>query len=85
MKKGADNIYSQPMQSVDDFRFDDRVVDVFPDMIQRSVPGYQTIIHTIGELASKYVSDGSCVYDLAWVSGPQNAKKYTLRKTYRTP
>ncbi len=64
MKKGADNIYSQPMQSVDDFRFDDRVVDVFPDMIQRSVPGYQTIIHTIGELASKYVSDGSCVYDL---------------------
>jgi tRNA (cmo5U34)-methyltransferase len=40
------------------------VVDVFPDMIQRSVPGYETIIHTIGELAKTAVTDNSNVYDL---------------------
>ncbi|MEC8231514.1 MAG: carboxy-S-adenosyl-L-methionine synthase CmoA, partial [Pseudomonadota bacterium] len=30
----------------------------------RSVPGYETIIHTIGELAKSAVSDNSNVYDL---------------------
>lgn len=63
MKK-SDNIFAEPMNKVEDFSFDETVADVFPDMIQRSVPGYETIIHTIGELASQYVTPNTHLYDL---------------------
>ena len=43
---------------------DEQVVDVFPDMIQRSVPGYQTIIQTIGKLTSRFQQADSHYYDL---------------------
>jgi len=58
-----DRIYasSQPTQ---DFVFDDKVADVFTDMINRSVPGYATIISMIGTLAERYCTPGSHVYDL---------------------
>lgn len=59
-----DNIYADPRHQVKDFVFDDSVVDVFSDMIERSVPGYQTIISTIGHLAKAYVTDNSHIYDL---------------------
>lgn len=52
------------MKSVSDFSFDEAVADVFPDMIQRSVPGYSTIIDTIGQIAQQCVQPGSVVYDL---------------------
>ena len=42
-----DQIYSASQEQVKDFTFDKTVVEVFPDMIQRSVPGYSTIISTI--------------------------------------
>jgi tRNA (cmo5U34)-methyltransferase len=47
-----------------EFVFDENVADVFEDMINRSVPGYSTIISMIGLLARQYCTDGSCVYDL---------------------
>lgn len=59
-----DVIYASPLDEIIDFRFDERVVDVFPDMIQRSVPGYATLISTIGILAAKYVQQNSHCYDL---------------------
>ena len=62
--KKHDNIYAKALNKVDDFKFDESVVDVFPDMIQRSVPGYETIVHTIGELAKTAVTSNSVVYDL---------------------
>lgn len=46
------------------FRFDDRVAAVFPDMIKRSVPGYNTIIHMIGQIAERYAQSGTQLYDL---------------------
>ena len=61
---GKDAIYSQPQQSVDDFRFDEAVAEVFPDMIQRSVPGYNTIIDNIGQLAAQFAQNDSHIYDL---------------------
>ena len=63
MKK-HDNIYAKALNKVDDFKFDESVVDVFPDMIQRSVPGYETIVHTIGELAKIAVTPNTVIYDL---------------------
>jgi len=60
----TDLIYSSPKTQVKDFAFDAQVVEVFPDMISRSVPGYNTIIDTIGKLSQRFVQDNSQVYDL---------------------
>jgi tRNA (cmo5U34)-methyltransferase len=59
-----DSIYANPLDEIIDFKFDERVVDVFPDMIQRSVPGYGTLISTIGILAARYAQANSNCYDL---------------------
>ncbi|MFC3034041.1 carboxy-S-adenosyl-L-methionine synthase CmoA [Pseudoalteromonas fenneropenaei] len=60
---GTDSIYAQE-QNVKDFTFDQRVVEVFPDMIQRSVPGYATIVSTMGKLAGQFAQSNSTLYDL---------------------
>lgn len=59
-----DTIYANPLAEVNRFAFDQRVVDVFPDMIKRSVPGYATIINMIGNLAERYAQANSHCYDL---------------------
>lgn len=59
-----DTLYSTPFDQVADFTFDSNVVDVFPDMIKRSVPGYLTILHMIGQFAEKYCQADSHCYDL---------------------
>ncbi|TMP32228.1 carboxy-S-adenosyl-L-methionine synthase CmoA [Pseudoalteromonas rubra] len=60
---GKDSIYATE-QEVRDFTFDANVVEVFPDMIQRSVPGYATIVSTMGKLAGQYAQSNSNLYDL---------------------
>nr|WP_232848710.1 carboxy-S-adenosyl-L-methionine synthase CmoA [Bowmanella yangjiangensis] len=64
ISSGKDAIYSSPLGRVSDFRFDENVAEVFPDMIQRSVPGYSTIVDAIGQMAGRYVQSGSRLYDL---------------------
>lgn len=59
-----DTIYSLPLEKVGDFKFDDQVTQVFPDMISRSVPGYGSILSMIGELAAQYAQANSHIYDL---------------------
>lgn len=59
-----DRIYSMPLDRVGDFAFDEMVVDVFPDMISRSVPGYASVLAMTAELAERYAVAGSNVYDL---------------------
>ena len=39
-----DQIYARPRGHLVDFTFDDAVADVFPDMIRRSVPGYDSVV-----------------------------------------
>lgn len=58
-----DNLFANQQQLVD-FSFDDAVADVFPDMIRRSVPGYETVISLLGVLAKKYAQNNSTIYDL---------------------
>jgi tRNA (cmo5U34)-methyltransferase len=60
----TDTLYSDPLTQVKTFRFDEAVVKVFPDMINRSVPGYATIIDIIGNLAERYATANSNCYDL---------------------
>ncbi len=59
-----DTLYASPLDKIADFAFDQSVVDVFPDMIKRSVPGYVTIMHMIGQLAERYCQSDSRCYDL---------------------
>ncbi len=46
------------------FCFDARVAAVFPDMIRRSVPGYELILQALPWLAARVVQPHSQVYDL---------------------
>ncbi len=64
MQFSKDSIYANPLGQVAAFNFDEAVVDVFPDMIQRSVPGYSAIISAIGLLAGRFGQDNSYCYDL---------------------
>lgn len=61
---GKDQIYSESLAKIADFSFDTQVADVFSDMIERSVPGYRSIITMIETLAGHYAQPGSNLYDL---------------------
>ena len=72
-----DTIYAQAHEAIGAFQFDESVVAVFPDMIQRSVPGYQTILTGIGELTKQYVQANTNLYDLGCSLG---AATLTMRR-----
>lgn len=72
-----DDIYSEPHEEIGEFQFDESVVAVFPDMIQRSVPGYQTILTGIGELTEKYSQTNTKLFDLGCSLG---AATITMRR-----
>ncbi len=59
-----DSLYATPLDRVTEFAFDEAVARVFPDMIQRSVPGYTTIIPMLGVITGRYAQPSSCCYDL---------------------
>ncbi len=59
-----DSLFAQPLGAVSEFRFDQSVVDVFPDMLTRSIPGYQAIISQSGLLAARYAQPNTNLYDL---------------------
>ena len=46
------------------FRFNTEVAAVFPDMLRRSIPGYEASLEAIGSLAARYVRPGTRCYDL---------------------
>ncbi len=64
MQSAKDSLYASPLGQISAFTFDETVVKVFPDMIQRSVPGYSTIISAIGLLAARFATENSVCYDL---------------------
>ncbi|MCW9018296.1 MAG: carboxy-S-adenosyl-L-methionine synthase CmoA, partial [Kangiellaceae bacterium] len=63
MSNKKDDIFAKPVSPLP-FRFDESVAEVFPDMISRSVPGYQSIIRNVSKLATHFVTDNSNCYDL---------------------
>lgn len=63
-KPDRDNLYSEPRTFVDDFVFDEAVATVFPDMINRSVPAYATIVRMTGILCQHYLQADTNCYDL---------------------
>ncbi len=64
MERKKDDIFNSPLGKIIDFKFDEKVANVFEDMIQRSIPGYATIINMIGMFAGHYSKPNTNVYDL---------------------
>ncbi|MFI9653336.1 carboxy-S-adenosyl-L-methionine synthase CmoA [Guyparkeria sp. GHLCS8-2] len=58
-----DQIYRDGQPSAA-FVFDERVAAVFPDMIERSVPGYGFVLQLVAAIARRHVRSHSRVYDL---------------------
>ncbi|MGL9750938.1 MAG: carboxy-S-adenosyl-L-methionine synthase CmoA [Symbiopectobacterium sp.] len=59
-----DTLFSVPIAHLGDWTFDERVAEVFPNMVQRSVPGYSNIISMIGMLAERFAKPDTQIYDL---------------------
>jgi tRNA (cmo5U34)-methyltransferase len=59
----VDNLFLR-VDGKQDFRFDEQVVDVFDDMVTRSVPFYMEVQRTMAELAAMHATNNSKVYDL---------------------
>ncbi len=53
----------------EDFVFNERVVEVFDDMLDRSVPHYREVIHASSQLLAQYLNKGDTVYDLGCATG----------------
>lgn len=75
-----DELFATPLADIAGFRFDAAVAAVFPDMIRRSVPGYETIIAMTGALAGRYVQPGTRCYDLGCSLG---ASTIAMRRNIR--
>lgn len=64
-----DEVFKGPITQSFDFKFDQKVVTVFDDMVTRSVPYYLEMQRMIGELAQEYARVGTTVYDLGCSTG----------------
>ncbi|MCH8250187.1 MAG: carboxy-S-adenosyl-L-methionine synthase CmoA [Proteobacteria bacterium] len=77
----SDKIYDKPSDDKP-FRFNDEVAKVFPDMLRRSIPGYDATIEAIGSLAARYVLQDTNCYDLGCSLG---AATIAMRQGIDTP
>ncbi|MFO6422936.1 carboxy-S-adenosyl-L-methionine synthase CmoA [Motilimonas sp. KMU-193] len=62
--KHKDTIFAAPVEQMGNFTFDEKVAEVFPDMIKRSVPGYSNIISAIGMITARFAKPNTQLYDL---------------------
>lgn len=69
----TDKLYTEKISKISDFKFDDAVADVFPDMLKRSIPGYNALINLIGTSSRVIVKSGTHVYDLGCSLGAVSA------------
>ncbi|QNN20875.1 carboxy-S-adenosyl-L-methionine synthase CmoA [Planctomycetales bacterium ZRK34] len=59
----ADRVFAEPKPRLDDFEFNKQVVDVFDDMVDRSVPYYGEIQRMVAELAADFATPEGVIYD----------------------
>lgn len=78
----SDQLFANPLEKITDFVFNEEVVNVFPDMIKRSVPGYPTIVENIGVIAAQYAQPYTLLYDLGCSLG---AVTQALRRHIKQP
>ena len=59
-----DRVYSEVVADVGDFIFDEKVANVFQDMISRSVPGYEMSLAMLTLIAKRFSRPDTRVYEL---------------------
>lgn len=64
----SDTLYASGTVA-EDFTFNDQVAEVFDDMLDRSIPYYQTVIEGIAQLLAARLSDGAMICDLGCSTG----------------
>lgn len=65
----SDNIFAKEIDPIPSFEFSEEVVEVFNDMIQRSVPLYQEVIRRQAQLTAQFYLNGTRIYDLGCSNG----------------
>lgn len=65
----TDEIFKSEMRKSTDFAFDSKVVDVFDDMVVRSVPYYPELQRMIAEVAETFTKQDTAIYDLGCSTG----------------
>lgn len=68
-KMSTDQLFRTPFEKSSDFKFDKNVVNVFDDMVLRSVPFYLEFQRMITEIAKDYTQPGTSLYDLGCSTG----------------
>ena len=59
-----DTIYRNTQNPLVDFKFDENVAKVFPDMLHRSIPGYDLVLSMINIFSGLYAEENCNYYDL---------------------
>ena len=77
-----DRIFAGRPAGAGSFEFNDEVADVFPDMLERSIPGYAATIRAIGALAHQCVRPDTKCYDLGCSLG---AATLAMRRNIAVP
>jgi len=77
-----DQIYAETQAEVQPFEFSEPVVRVFPDMIERSVPGYRQLLELTPLVVRDAVVENSRVYDLGCSLG---AATLAARRAIQAP
>jgi len=77
-----DRLFAETSADPGSFEFNDAVVDVFPDMLRRSIPGYAASLEAIGTLAARYVQPSTNCYDLGCSLG---ASTLAMRRNIAVP
>ena len=64
-----DEVFKDEITKAFDFKFGEKVANVFDDMVNRSVPFYEEIQRMIGEIAADHTQKGGDIYDLGCSTG----------------
>ena len=64
----SDRLYSSG-KVTEDFSFNEKVAEVFDDMLDRSVPHYRTVINIIASMIRRLAQPESVIYDLGCSTG----------------
>ena len=59
-----DDIFKKPGSGQEKFTFDSQTADVFPDMLQRSIPGYADILRMFEMFSADFCRPNANYYDL---------------------
>lgn len=64
-----DTVFQKPRAEIKAFQFNEEVVEVFDDMVSRSVPFYHEIHGVLLDMADRCLAENAAIYDLGCSTG----------------